>query len=509
MYKLPFKNESIPFKRFATKVDCSHNAVWNLTALKKWIDITAKLGYNALLLYTEDTYEISGHPYFGYGRGRFSMEELKAADTYALERGIELIPSIATLSHLATIFRWPQYAAILDTYDILLCDDERTYELIDGMFSTCAECFTSRIIDIYMDEAELLGRGKYMSTHGYENKSDIFKRHTEKVCELAKKHGFETVLISGESGTKCYADTEHWDVEDVWVRNAFNPENNYSISTLRNRIESARNYGGENMMICFFGDDGGECARFAGLPALFFASEVAKGNADELRIKMRFEQEFGIAFDDFMLLDLTQRKETEEYCVHPTRYILYNDPFMGLLDKTIPDCTRADHDELTRLLTPLCDHPEWGYMFRTLRDLCAVTAAKCDIGMRIHAAYAAGDKTELSRLAVELRRIRDLVETFYKSFRKQWMLENKGHGFEVSDVRIGGVMTRLIHCAKRLDEYVDGRLERLPELEDERLDVRTPMSADYGKRKYLNYWDRNACMYCDTVSTNVLFKPRR
>lgn len=509
MYELPFKKENIPFKRFATKVDCSHNAVWNIPSLKKWIDITSSLGFNTLLLYMEDTYEIDGHPYFGYGRGRYSKKELKEINTYSLEQGIELIPSIATLAHLPTIFRWPQYAAINDTYDILLCDDERTYELIDAMFSTCAECFTSRVIDIHMDAEELLGRGKYLSQHGYQEREAVFQRHLERVRQIATKHGFTSLLISGEDGYRSITEEEHWSTVDVSVRNAFNPENHYSIGILKNTIRSAIQNGTQNMTVCLFCDDGGECARFAGIPTLFYASEIAKGNTNDSLIKERFNQVFDISFDDFLLLDLTQRNETEESCVHPTRYILYNDPFIGLMDKTIPDHTRSDHEELVKLLTPLCDHPEWGYMFRTLRELCAVTAKKCDVGMRIHDAYDAADKIALSALAEELRSIRTLVESFYKSFRKQWMWENKGHGFDVSDVRIGGVMMRLEHCARRLEEYASGDLERIAELEDEQLDVRTPLSPDYGKRKYMNYRDRNAQMYCDTVSANVLFKHRR
>lgn len=509
MYELPFKKGNIPFKRFATKVDCSRNAVWSVPSLKKWIDMISKLGYNALLLYTEDTYEIDGHPYFGYGRGRYSKDELKELNTYALEHGVELIPSIAALAHLPTIFRWPQYTAINDTYDILLCDDERTYELIDKMIATYAQCFSSRTIDINMDLEELLGRGKYLSNNGYHDREEIFKRHAKKVCEIAQKYGFTSVMISEKNGCQYSCSEERWSMVDVWVRNAFNPENNYSISVLRNGIQAALENGAENMMVCFFGDDGGECARFAGLPSLFYASEIAKSITDGVLIKQHFEDTFQISFDQFMLLDLTQRNENEEYGVHPTRYILYNDPFIGLMDMTIPDYTRADHEELVQLLTPLCGHPEWGYMFRTLRDLCAVTAEKCDIGQRIRAAYDAGDKARIGDLAGELRRIRGLVETFYKSFRKQWMTENKGHGFDVSDVRIGGVMMRLDHCAERLEEYAAGGVDRIPELDDELLDVRTPLSPDYGKRKYLNYCDRNSRMYCDTVSTNVLFKHRR
>ena len=45
-------DNSTPFRTFGTMLDCSRNAVPNLHALKKWVDPTASLGYNTLLLYT-------------------------------------------------------------------------------------------------------------------------------------------------------------------------------------------------------------------------------------------------------------------------------------------------------------------------------------------------------------------------------------------------------------------------------------------------------------------------
>ena len=46
-------DNSTPFRTFGTMLDCSRNAVPNLHTLKKWVDLTASLGYNTLLLYTE------------------------------------------------------------------------------------------------------------------------------------------------------------------------------------------------------------------------------------------------------------------------------------------------------------------------------------------------------------------------------------------------------------------------------------------------------------------------
>jgi sugar phosphate isomerase/epimerase len=45
---------------------------------------------------------------------------------------------------------------------ILLADEPRTYELIEHMFTTLSECFTTRKIHVGMDEAHMLGRGKHL-----------------------------------------------------------------------------------------------------------------------------------------------------------------------------------------------------------------------------------------------------------------------------------------------------------------------------------------------------------
>ena len=58
-------------------LDCSRNGVLKPESVKRYIDILSRLGYNCLMLYTEDTYEVDNQPYFGYLRGRYSQEELK------------------------------------------------------------------------------------------------------------------------------------------------------------------------------------------------------------------------------------------------------------------------------------------------------------------------------------------------------------------------------------------------------------------------------------------------
>ncbi len=204
-------------------IDCSRNAVMNLTALKRFVKVTTALGYDTLMLYTEDTYEVDGEPYFGHQRGRFSKAELKEADAFCRENDVELIPCIQTLAHLNAIFKWQGvYGDINDTADILLADDERTYKLIGEMFATLSQCFTSRKIHIGMDEAHMVGLGKYRDKHGDNDRFDIINRHLHRVCDLADKYGFEPMIWS-----------------DMYFRLADSAGDYYSTSDMENICKKA------------------------------------------------------------------------------------------------------------------------------------------------------------------------------------------------------------------------------------------------------------------------------
>ena len=46
-------------------VDCSRNAVMKPQIVKHFASIIKSMGYDTLMLYTEDTYEVDGQPLFG------------------------------------------------------------------------------------------------------------------------------------------------------------------------------------------------------------------------------------------------------------------------------------------------------------------------------------------------------------------------------------------------------------------------------------------------------------
>lgn len=511
-------SDTIKFRRFGVMLDFSRNALMNLPTLKKWIDLTSDMGYNTLLLYMEDTYEIDGQPYFGHLRGKYSQKDLKEIDDYAFSKGMEVIPCIQTLAHLNAIFRWPQYQKLRDCDDILLAGDENVYSLIDDMFSTLAKCFRSRTVNIGMDEAHMLGRGQYQTKYGVRDRSEILVDHLAKVAGIAAQKGFEVTMWGDmffrlASGGDYYVDEIHvsdelkakipdnvsltywdyystdkkrydaqikahaaikegiWFAGGLWSWNGFAPHNAYSIAATTAALTSCIENNVENVFLTMWGDNGAECSKFACLPSLYYSAEYAKGNTDMAAIKAGFEKKFGIPFDSFMALDLAGTpNDSNEDIYTPDKYMMYNDCFMGIFDSTVRDGDAASYAACAEKLAPLTDEPTWGYLFRTMKTLCDVLSIKFDIGVRTRKAYLAGDKKAISALIEEYGELLKRIVAFYDAFRNQWEKDNKPHGFDIQDARLGGLYRRVQHCKDRLQAYVDGTLDRIEELEEPVLD---------------------------------------
>ena len=136
------------FKTNGAMFDMSKNAVMTVKSVKLLLRKMALMGLNTFMLYTEDTYEVEGFPYFGHLRGRYTKDELKAIDSYALKLGIEVIPCIQTLGHLTTLFRWPDSTKFKDGTSTLLVGSDETYKLLDAIFRTISECFTSKRVHV-------------------------------------------------------------------------------------------------------------------------------------------------------------------------------------------------------------------------------------------------------------------------------------------------------------------------------------------------------------------------
>ncbi len=513
------------FKYFGVMLDVSRNAVIKVETLKWYLPLLKKMGYNCVFLYSEDTYYVEGEPYFGYMRGRYTEAEMREMDEYANSIGIEIIPCVQALAHVNATLRWEHVP--VDTDDIMLVDDDRTYELIDHMFESLSKNFKTRKIHVGMDEAYMLGRGKHLDIHGYEPISTIMKRHLDRVCEIAKKHGYEEVMLWSDMYMRAfnggnyfindfakvpkevidaipdgvipvYWDYYHheeriydvhfdahkqmskntWFAGGAWSWGGFMPHNGYGMLTMKPGIRSAIKNKVKNAFITMWGDDGAECSKVAMLPSLFAISEFAKGNEDMNLIKEKFKKSFGISFDEFMLLDalndINGTSVDYKSPVNPSKYMLFSDYFNGFLDVTVVGGEGEKYRELVpKLLEVAKKSHKFGYLFKTAAALADALTVKFELGYKTRMAYKAGDKDELRRLAEnDYKEAEKLIRRYHKVFEEQWFYENKPCGFDVQDIRLGATLQRTVSCRKRLLDYVNGKVDSIPELDEELIPYR-------------------------------------
>lgn len=541
------KSQKSLFESLTLMVDNSRNAVMTVEANKKLIRMLALMGYNRFMLYTEDTYEVNNNPLFGHKRGRYSKAEMREINDYAKLFGIEVIPCIQVLAHLNGISIYNTYDKFIDIKDILLVGAEETYELIDNMFATTRECFDTDIIHIGMDESEMIGRGKYCSKNGFESSLDIIRKHLDKVLEIAKKHGYKPMMWSDMffklpvGGEPYYYDNEfrpemkesvpdglslvYWDyyayakdhydrimekhlkfekpllfAGGVWNWMGFAPLNYHGMNNTRAAMDSAIEHGIQHFMTTAWGDDGGECPVFSVLPAVHYTAERAYGITDEEEVAKSFKAIVGVEKQDFLTLDLpNQLRGLKIVNTNASKYMFYNDYFNGVMDATVVLGDAEHYVEAIKKLKAVEEKGgEWQYLFSTMRALCEVLVDKFEIGVKTRNAYLAGDKKTLNSLVEnEYVRILAKIKEFYKLYRTQWYKINKLCGFDVQDIRIGGMICRTENCINTLKEYLDGTIKEIPEISEQCYDYFENL-GDYEKIPLsVNNWKR-------TFSANVM-----
>nr|WP_308742498.1 beta-N-acetylhexosaminidase [uncultured Anaerocolumna sp.] len=525
------------FKDFGIMLDVSRNAVLKTETIKDIVLHLALLGYNSLQLYTEDTLEVENEEYFGYMRGALTGEEIKEIDNYCKLFGIELIPCIQTLAHLNQITRYERYDKIIDYADILLVGEERTYELLENIFKTASKHFTSRNINIGMDEAHMVGLGKYLDKNGYRNRFDIMLEHLKKVLELCDKYGFKPRmwsdmffrLVSGGDYYNTQIDGEvkelfdkipkevkliYWDYYSLdssryennlklhkkisdnvgfaggaWKWTGFAPDNLFSIKTGEQSMKACKNVGTDSFLLTCWGDNGAEASVYSILPSIYYYAEEAYSNEFE---KDSFLSLTGIDFDDFMKLDLPNRiMEPSDYDRNnASKFLLYNDLLIGTFDSLVFDKIDEAYEKNAMELKEICQKTDrYGYLFDTLYKLCDVLSLKAKLSLDLKAAYDKNDRQMLLEIKdAVLPRLISKLDSFYDSFFYQWHKENKSFGFEVQVVRLGGLKTRMEYVQKRIEQYLRGEILKIEELEIPRKPFSYFETLDNNKIIY-NLWN--------------------
>ena len=154
--------------------------------------------------------------------------------------------------------------------------------------------------------------------------------------------------------------------------------------------------------------------------------------------------------------------------------LFFQDPMSGIFDYHVKESgvnTKSYYQNIQKCMNECAKKiGKYQLLFSFYEKLAAVLADKADLGMCIKSAYDRSDRAALKDISQNV--IPGIIcnLTDMKSSREKiWMNDAKPFGYEILDIKIGGVITRLKSTGYRIDNYLNGNVLRLEELEEERL----------------------------------------
>lgn len=516
--------ENVVFETLGIMLDCSRNAVMKPEYLKKWLRRLALMGYNMVMLYCEDTYQLPDEPYFGFMRGSYTLEEMQDVDAYASRLGVEMVPCIQTLGHLEHMLRWNKvYRDVTDTERVMLVDEDKTYELIEKMLKFWSDAFKTRRVHLGMDETHDLGRGRFMDKFGYERGFDIFNRHLDRVCKMCEKLDYKPIIWSDmyfrmsnpnqdyydrstvipddvkamipQQATLCYWDYYHRD-EDFysdWIQRhrdlGFDPimgsgvwtwvcmwyDHEQTVATVTPCLNACRKARVKDVFFTMWGDNGAYCDYDSSLAGLAWAADLSYGgNGSEAAVAPLFEAVCGGSYADHLTAcNMQPRVDWEDGKMRfYTSLMIWDDPMLGLywrefqfFGENIWDFIRGELVDTREKLSGSVGNSDAGDIAHAW-NICDFLVRKIDFRKALLAAYENRDREALTKLKDSgVAEVNAALEKMAESFRRQWLRRNKPFGLEVMQVRFAGQAARYNEIAVRIGELLSGAIDSIPELE--------------------------------------------
>lgn len=504
------------FETVGPMIDASRNAVLTPEALRFVLRKMALMGLNLAMLYTEDTYEVPEQPFFGYKRGRYTYDELKALDDYGNMLGIELCPCVQALGHLKRALHWPALQHLRENDEVLLADLDETYVFLEQLLRAASAPYRSRRIHIGMDEAYGVGLGAHLRRFGYEDPHSVIGRHLSRVLEITDRLGLKAMMWSdmyfhldgkdyhseGMPSQKAIDAVDpritlvYWDYYQnreelyadalakhakypvptvfaggVWTWVGPAPSYHTAIANTTAGLAACAKAGVPLVLATAWGDNGGECPFPAALLGLQLYGELTyTGAYDQAALAARFRRCCGADAQAFLDLDGFNRLPGMETFpgspVNVCKFMLYQDPLIQLFEQDMKGLPLAEHFAALaeRYDRYAQENPNYRLLFRFYAALARFLTHKC----RWHESAAdlvrSGDRAGAARLADGVSAACEALEDLRSVWRDLWDAINKPYGFEIIDARLGGLRARLDTAGRKMRAFAEGAAGDIPEL---------------------------------------------
>ncbi len=184
--------------------DVTRGRTPTLAWLKQLADEACFYKLNQLQLYVEHTYLFRQLTELWGAGEALTAQEIMELDEYCAQRGIELVPSIATFGHLFELLNTQSYCDLCElpnagqmpstmphrmAHHTLNINDSRALELVKGMIGEYASLFRTRWFNICADETFDLGKGRGRQVMEAVGEGEYYIAFVKELCEYVVSLG--------------------------------------------------------------------------------------------------------------------------------------------------------------------------------------------------------------------------------------------------------------------------------------------------------------------------------
>lgn len=192
--------------------DVTRGRVQTLENLKKLADTMAFYKLNQLQLYVEHTYLFRDQTELWRDETPLTAEEILELDQYCYERGIELVPSLASFGHLYQLLRTKSYAHLCElpestgeafsfgdrmAHHTVNVSDLDSLVLIKQLIGEYMQLFRTDKFNLCADETFDLGHGKSRALAEEKGTGRIYLEYLQELFDFLIMHG-KTPMFWGD-----------------------------------------------------------------------------------------------------------------------------------------------------------------------------------------------------------------------------------------------------------------------------------------------------------------------
>jgi hypothetical protein len=261
----------------------------------------------------------------------------------------------------------------------------------------------------------------------------------------------------------------------IWTWTGPSADYQKTLDTTIPALTQCRKHGIQQVFATTWGDDGGDTNLLTVLYGLqLFAELDYTGQYEPAEVARRFKQSVGAEAQAFLDLarfnNIPGTKFTYQNA-NPSKMILYEDPLLPLFEQDFAGLELESHyaDLAERYRAYRRQDPQLALLWGFYEKFAAALTHKCRWRDSAATCVRDGDRDRASRMVEIARENVCALEALRDAWQALWFSTNKPFGYEVIDLRMGGIVARFKSAEERTQAFAEGAIDDIPELSSAKL----------------------------------------